>query len=104
MSVSTTRWADRTSLLLSSLPFGATDLGVRVWSIQFGGKEFRSPRQAQMQIRSHTDLDATPGQLVVEGVSAAAPFGIDEMRVVPGHRHTLFVVGHPEAEIGRAHV
>src|SRR5580693_2135826 len=59
-SVSTTRWADRASPLLTSFSLGAADLGVEVGFVQLGGKEFRRARQTQVQIRTDADLDGAP--------------------------------------------
>src|SRR5580700_8486010 len=85
------------SSLLSSSSLSATDLGVAVSPVPLGGKEFRCTRQTQMQIRAHADVHPALGQPVVQGMSAVAPFGVDEVRVVAGHRDTLLVVGHPES-------
>src|ERR1700761_641846 len=96
-SVSSTRWADRTSLSLTSFSLGAADLGVEVGFIQFGGKEFRRARQTQVKIGPQTDLDRAPGQPVIECVSAVLTLRVDEVGMVARHRNTLFVLRHPES-------
>src|SRR3984885_4739192 len=50
-----------------------------------------------MQIRAKTDVHPASRQQVVQGMSAVAPFGVDEVGVVAGHRDTLLVIRHPES-------